>query len=80
MVEAGRVISSIPAFEKYAENHDDFVIVCEGGTDFFKGHPTLDDKVYDHWHKKYSKNILKTETVRVQNHTEYGITTIKSAI
>ena len=24
---AGRVISSIPAFEKYAESHDDFVIV-----------------------------------------------------
>ena len=23
---AGRVISSIPAFEKYAENNDDFII------------------------------------------------------
>ena len=53
---AGRVISSIPAFEKYAENHDDFIIVCEGGTDFFKGHPTLDHKVYDHWHKIVVRN------------------------
>ena len=44
---AGRVISSIPAFEKYAETNDDFIIVCEGGTDFFKGHPTLDGKAYD---------------------------------
>ena len=56
---AGRVISSIPAFEKYAETHDDFVIVCEGGTDFFKGHPTLDDKVYDHWHKRVFQEHIK---------------------
>ena len=56
---AGRVISSIPAFEKYAETHDDFVIVCEGGTDFFKGHPILDDKVYDHWHKRVFQEHIK---------------------
>ncbi len=56
---AGRVISSIPAFEKYAENHDDFIIVCEGGTDFFKGHPTLDNKVYDHWHKNLFQEHIK---------------------
>ena len=48
---AGRVICSIPAFEKYAETHEDFIIVCEGGTDFFKGHPVLHNKVYDNWHK-----------------------------
>ena len=36
MVEPGRVICSVPAFEKYAETHDDFIIVCEGGTDFFQ--------------------------------------------
>ena len=34
---AGRVICSIPALEKYAENHDDFIIVAEGGMNFFKG-------------------------------------------
>jgi hypothetical protein len=40
---AGRVICSIPALEKYREESGDkdFIIVCEGGTDFFKGHPTL---------------------------------------
>ena len=59
---AGRVISSIPAFEKYAENHDDFIIVCEGGTDFFKGHPTLDHKVYDHWHKNlFQEHIIQRD-------------------
>tara|TARA_B100001996_G_scaffold105063_1_gene79003 strand:- start:1317 stop:2570 length:1254 start_codon:yes stop_codon:yes gene_type:complete len=61
---AGRVISSIPAFEKYAENNDDFIIVCEGGTDFFKGHPTLDGKVYDHWHKNlFQEHIIQRDCV-----------------
>tara|TARA_B100001996_G_scaffold303080_1_gene243811 strand:+ start:4021 stop:5190 length:1170 start_codon:yes stop_codon:yes gene_type:complete len=68
---AGRVICSIPAFEKYAETHDDFIIVCEGGTDFFKGHPTLDGKVYDNWHKGLfqkeliNRDIVSTEPYRV---------------
>jgi len=56
---AGRVICSIPAFEKYAETHDDFVIVCEGGTDFFKGHPTLDGRVFDNWQKGLFEQELK---------------------
>ena len=60
---AGRVICSIPAFEKYAETHDDFVIVCEGGTDFFKGHPTLDGRVFDHWHKGLFEQELKHRDV-----------------
>jgi hypothetical protein len=56
---AGRVICSIPALEKYAENHDDFIIVCEGGTDFFKGHPVLYNKVFDNWHKGLFENEIK---------------------
>jgi hypothetical protein len=48
---AGRVICSIPAFEKLAETEEDFIIVCEGGMDFYKGHPTLHDRAYDNWHK-----------------------------
>lgn len=58
---AGRVICSIPAFELYAAENpeDDFVIVCEGGTDFFKGHPTLHDRVYDHWHKGLFDQFIK---------------------
>jgi hypothetical protein len=56
---AGRVICSIPAFEKYAETHDDFIIVCEGGTDFFKGHPTLHNKAYDNWHKGLFEDFIK---------------------
>lgn len=58
---AGRVICSIPALEKYAEESgdDDFIIVAEGGTDMFKGHPTLDDRTYDNWTKNLFVNMLK---------------------
>ena len=38
---AGRVVASIPAFEKLYETDKDFIIVCEGGMDFYKGHPVL---------------------------------------
>lgn len=58
---AGRVLCSIPAFEKYYEESEDkdFIIVCEGGTEFFKGHPFLDSKAYDHWHKNLFVDKIK---------------------
>jgi hypothetical protein len=56
---AGRVVCSIPAFEKLAETTDDFIIVCEGGTDFYKGHPKLHRHVYDVWHKGLFEQHLK---------------------
>jgi hypothetical protein len=58
---AGRVVCSIPAFEKYYEESGDkdFIIVCEGGTEFFKGHPYLDAKAYDHWHKNLFADKIK---------------------
>jgi len=58
---AGRMLCSIPALEKYAEESgdEDFIIVAEGGTDMFKGHPTLDDKAYDNWTKNLFNNMLK---------------------
>lgn len=58
---AGRMICSIPAFEKYEQESGDkdFIIVCEGGTDVFKGHPTLDHRVYDHWHRNLFQDKLK---------------------
>lgn len=58
---AGRVVCSIPAFEKYHEESGDadFIIVCEGGTEFFKGHPYLDAKAYDHWHKGLFTDKIK---------------------
>ena len=58
---AGRVICSIPAFELYEKEHpeDDFIIVCEGGMDFYKGHPTLHNRAYDHWHKGLFEEHIK---------------------
>lgn len=56
---AGRVISSIPAFEKLAEKDESFIIVCEGGMDFYKGHPNLHNKVYDNWHKGLFEHQIK---------------------
>ena len=56
---AGRVVCSIPALEKYAEeNGKDFIIVCEGPTDFYKGHPILHERAYDHWHKNLFEDKL----------------------
>lgn len=62
---AGRLLCSIPAFEKYLEesNDKDFIIVCEGGTEFFKGHPKLDSRAYDHWHKNLFVDKIKNMDV-----------------
>jgi len=62
---AGRMIASIPAFELYEKESDDkdFIIVCEGGTDIFKGHPTLDNRTYDVWHKNLFKDYLKDREI-----------------
>ena len=58
---AGRVVCSIPALEKFHEENpdDNFLVICEGGTDFFKGHPVLHAKAYDHWHKNLFEDKLK---------------------
>jgi ADP-heptose:LPS heptosyltransferase len=62
---AGRVLCSIPALEKYEQESDDkdFLIVCEGGTDMFKGHPTLYKRVYDNWHKNLFEDKLINMTL-----------------
>lgn len=61
----GRVICSIPALELYAKESSDtdFIIVCEGGTDAFKGHPLLDHRSYDIWHKNLFKEKLKDREI-----------------
>jgi hypothetical protein len=70
---AGRVIASIPALEKFAEENpkNNFIIVCEGGMDFYKGHPVLHDKAYDVWHKNLfqekliNRDIVSPEPYRI---------------
>ena len=57
---AGRIICSIPAFEKYEEENldDDFIIVVEYGIDFFKGH-RLYRRCYDFAHKNLFQDKIK---------------------
>ena len=58
---AGRVLSSLPAFEIYEKENpdDDFIIVCEGGMEMFAGHPTLHKRAFDNWHKGLFDNYIK---------------------
>lgn len=73
---AGRIVCSIPAFEKYEQESGDkdFIIVCEGGTEVFKGHPTLDNRTYDIWHKNLFQDkllnmkIVSPEPYRIQEY------------
>lgn len=62
---AGRMLCSIPAFELYEKESgdNDFIIVCEGGTDVFKGHPTLDSRAFDIWHKNLFQEKLKERDI-----------------
>lgn len=62
---AGRMLCSIPAFEKYEQESGDkdFIIICEGGTDVFKGHPTLDGRTYDVWHKHLFLEKIKDRDI-----------------
>ena len=58
---AGRVLCSIPAFERYAKDSGDrdFVIVCEAGMDFYRGLPLLYKRAYEEWHKGLFDEHLK---------------------
>jgi hypothetical protein len=62
---AGRVLCSIPALEKYEKESGDkdFIIVCEGGMELYKGHPTLHKRAYDSWHKGLFENHLKDKDI-----------------
>ena len=62
---AGRVICSIPALERYAEDSGDkdFIIVCESGMDFYRGHPVLHKHAFESWHKGLFENYLKDKDI-----------------
>ena len=48
---AGRVLCSIPALERYAETHDDFVIVSESWSELYLNSKVLREKVFPLGHK-----------------------------
>lgn len=73
---AGRVLCSIPAFEYYHEHSGDtdFKIVCEGGMELYRGHPVLQNHVYEVWHKGLfeehlrDKDIVNLEPYRINEY------------
>jgi len=60
---AGRVLCSIPALEKYAETHDDFVIVAEAWGEFYACSKILRDKTFPIFHKNLFEDYLKDKEI-----------------
>jgi len=60
---AGRVLCSIPALEKYAETHDDFVIVAESWGEFYACSKILRDKAFPIFHKNLFEDYLKDKEI-----------------
>ena len=71
---AGRIICSLPAFQKHYEIHGpNFYIVSESGIDFFIGHPELQDLAFDLGHKGLFETIIKpNEFITLEPYREYG--------
>jgi len=71
---AGRVICSLPAFQKYYRLHGpEFYIISASGIDFFVGHPELQDLTFDLGHKGLFENIVKpNELVTLEPYREHG--------
>ena len=60
---AGRVLCSIPALERYAETHEDFVIVSESWHELYLNSPTIRDKVFPMGHKDLFEDHLKDKKI-----------------
>ena len=62
---AGRVLCSIPALERYAKDSGDkdFVVVCESGMEFYRGHPVLHKHAFEVWHKGLFEHSLKDKDI-----------------
>lgn len=71
---AGRIICSLPAFQKYYKAHGpNFYIICESGFEFFIGHPELQDLAFDLGHKGLFENIIKpNELITLEPYREHG--------
>lgn len=71
---AGRVICSLPAFQKYYKIHGpEFYIISASGLEFFIGHPELQDISFDLGHKGLFENIIKpNELITLEPYRENG--------
>tara|TARA_B100001094_G_scaffold106799_1_gene102743 strand:- start:1727 stop:2854 length:1128 start_codon:yes stop_codon:yes gene_type:complete len=60
---AGRVLCSIPALERYAETHDDFIIVSESWSELYLNSKILRDHVFPIGHKDLFTDQLKDKKI-----------------
>ena len=56
---AGRVLASIPALEESHRRGELAGIICEGGMEFYMGHPILQNYAFDVNHKGIFENLIK---------------------
>lgn len=69
---AGRVLASIPALEESHRRGELGGIICEGGMDFFLGHPTLQEFAWDVNHKGLFENLIKdNECISPEPYRDY---------
>jgi len=60
---AGRVLCSIPALERFAETHDDFVVVSESWHELYLNSKVLRERVFPFGHKDLFENYLKDKQI-----------------
>jgi hypothetical protein len=71
---AGRIICSLPAFERYAWDNgpDSFYIISQSGLEFFLG-TQFQDIAFDPGHKGLFKNIIKdNDLINLEPYQYYG--------
>jgi hypothetical protein len=56
---AGRVMCAIPALEKYAKTHENFIVVAEGWMEIFSGSPILRDRTFHVMHNRLFEDHLR---------------------
>ena len=54
---AGRVLCSIPALERHAETHDDFIIVSESWSELYLNSKVIITHYFNHWFSVYTEKL-----------------------
>lgn len=60
---AGRILTSIPALEKYFKKDPNAIIVCEGLDIFFKNNPILFKRTFHPMHKNLFEDYIKERDI-----------------
>ena len=78
---AGRVLASIPALEESHRRGELGGIICEGGKEFYMGHPILQEFAWDVNHKGLFENLIKdNQCVSPEPYRDYEYYNQKSSL